>query len=111
MKVRKKNKKHLIRWIKLGVPQLEVVQLLCTMSKVNPHKEAYLQKLGARIRSLRIAAGYPNHETFAFEHGFGRSQINRYETGKTEPGTYTLKRICDALEITETAFFEEGFGK
>lgn len=81
------------------------------MSKVHPPKAAYLKQLGARIRSLRIAAGYSNHETFAHEHGFGRSQINRYEMGKTEPGTYTLHRICEALGVTEAEFFGEGFGE
>lgn len=79
------------------------------MSKVNPHKAAYLKQLGARIRTLRIAAGYDNHETFAFEHGFGRSQWNRYETGTTEPGAYIIRRICKAFQMTEVDFYKEGF--
>jgi len=81
------------------------------MSKVHLTKEAYLKQLGARIRTLRIAAGYSNHEKFAYKYGFGRAQINRYETGKTEPGTYTLRRICVALGVTEEVFYSEGFGE
>jgi len=81
------------------------------MSKVHLTKEAYLKQLGARIRTLRIAAGYTNHETFAYKHGFGRSQMNRYETGKTEPGIHTLHRICVALGVTEEVFYSEGFGE
>jgi len=31
------------------------------------------------------------------------------KNGKTEPGIYTLHRICVALGITEKVFFGEGF--
>lgn len=67
-----------------------------------------LKKLGERIRSLRIEAGYSNYENFAFEHDLPRAQFGRYERGEDLRYSSLLK-VCGALGITVKDFFSEGF--
>ena len=38
-------------------------------------KDVRLEKIGARIRELRIAKGDTNYEHFAFKNDFSRSQV------------------------------------
>lgn len=67
-----------------------------------------LDKLGERIRTLRIQKGYSSHETFANKHGLNRTQYFRYEHG--EDLRYTsLVKIVAALGVTMEEFFKEGF--
>jgi transcriptional regulator with XRE-family HTH domain len=70
--------------------------------------EDQLQKLGQRLRELRIKKGYTSLEIFAYEHGFGRAQYGRYEVGKDLQFT-TLVRLVNCFEITLEEFFSEGF--
>lgn len=67
-----------------------------------------LTKLGERIRSLRMKAGYSNYENFAFEHDIPRAQFGRYERGE-DLRYSSLLRICEALNISVKEFFSEGF--
>jgi len=67
-----------------------------------------LEKLGKRIKELRIAKGYTNNEKFAFAHDISRSQYNRYENGQDLRFSSLLK-IIHALEMTVEDFFAEGF--
>lgn len=67
-----------------------------------------LQKLGARIKSLRIKNGYSSYEQFAFDNDISRAQIGRYEQGKDIQYS-TLIRVCNALGVTISEFFSEGF--
>lgn len=67
-----------------------------------------LNKLGARIRSLRIAKGYANYEKFANEKNLNRSQYWRYEKGM-DLRFSSLVQVLRALEVTYQEFFSEGF--
>jgi hypothetical protein len=66
-----------------------------------------LKKLGERIRSLRIQAGYTNYENFAFDHDIPRAQFGRYERGE-DLRYSSLVKICKAFGISLKAFFSEG---
>lgn len=67
-----------------------------------------LQKLGERIRSLRIEKGYTNYENFAFEHDIPRAQFGRYERGEDLRYSSLLK-VCAALGVSVKEFFSKGF--
>lgn len=71
---------------------------------INPE----LEKLGKRIRELRIKKGYTNYEYFAYEHDIPRSQYGRYETGK-DIRYSSLVKVIKALGMTQEEFFSEGF--
>ena len=70
--------------------------------------EEELQKLGKRIKSLRIAKGYKNYEIFAYEHGINRAQFGQYENGKNIQFVSLIK-VLNALDISLKDFFSEGF--
>lgn len=72
------------------------------------NSEEELQKLGKRIKQLRISKGYKNYEIFAYEHGINRAQYGQYENGKNITYT-TLIKLMNAFEITIEEFFSEGF--
>jgi transcriptional regulator with XRE-family HTH domain len=76
-------------------------------SKVIENEE-YLKLLGKRLKELIIKQGYTNYENFAFEHGIGRAQYGKYETGGNIQFN-TLVKILNALEISVKDFFSEGF--
>ncbi|GAA3643573.1 helix-turn-helix domain-containing protein [Flavivirga jejuensis] len=78
------------------------------MAKKNLHSKDILQKLGNRLRELRIEKGYSNYEQFAFDNEIPRSQYGRYEKGSDLRITSLLK-VLEALDISLTDFFSEGF--
>ncbi len=67
-----------------------------------------LQKLGRRIKQLRIQKGYTNYEYFAYEHNISRTQFGRYENGEDLRYSSLLK-VVRALGMTMEEFFSEGF--
>lgn len=67
-----------------------------------------LQKLGARIKALRISKGYSSYEYFAYEHGISRAQFGRYEQGQ-DLRFSSLVRIANAFGMTLPELFSEGF--
>ena len=67
-----------------------------------------LEKLGNRIRALRIKGGYSNYEHFAYEIGISRSQYGKYEKGHNLT-FLTLVKILKGLDISLEEFFSEGF--
>ena len=73
---------------------------------LNPDKE--LQKLAARIKQLRIKAGFTSYEYFAYENEISRTQYARYEQGK-DVRYSTLLKIISAHGMTVEEFFREGF--
>lgn len=75
-------------------------------SKPDPDK--YLEQLGNRIKALRIKAGYPSYEVFAYEHNISRAQWGRYEKGHNLTFV-TLITVISALDITLEDFFATGF--
>ncbi|MGB8190323.1 MAG: helix-turn-helix transcriptional regulator [Chitinophagaceae bacterium] len=67
-----------------------------------------IQKLGARIKHLRIKKGYTNMDFFAYDHGFNRSQYGKYEKGKDLQYS-TLIKLLNAFNVSYEDFFSEGF--
>jgi transcriptional regulator with XRE-family HTH domain len=67
-----------------------------------------LQKLGERIKQLRIAKGYTSYEYFAYDHNISRAQFGRYEQGQ-DLRFSSLVKICNAFGMTLDEFFNEGF--
>jgi transcriptional regulator with XRE-family HTH domain len=76
--------------------------------KIPIEPEDQLVKLGARIKALRIKAGYASYETFAYEHGLPRAQYGRYEQGK-DLRFSSLVKVVGALGFTLDEFFKDGF--
>lgn len=70
--------------------------------------DTQLKKLGTRIKTLRIQAGYSSYEQFAYENGISRAQFGRYEQGK-DIRLSTLIRVVNALGMTLDEFFDESF--
>jgi len=75
-------------------------------TSLNSDKE--LQKLAARIKQLRIKAGFTSYEYFAYENEISRTQYGRYEQGK-DIRYSTLLKIITAHGMTVEEFFSEGF--
>lgn len=71
-------------------------------------EDEILKKLGARIKDLRIKAGYTSHEKFANDIEIGRSLYWGYEQGKNL-NFLTLIRILNFHKISLEEFFNEGF--
>lgn len=70
--------------------------------------DEYLSKLGKRIKSLRISAGYTSYDQLAYELEINRSQWGRYENGNDLKYT-TLLKVVGAFGMTLEEFFSEGF--
>jgi len=70
--------------------------------------ERFHRELGERIKGLRKAKGYNNHEKFANEHGLARAQYNKYEKGVGMNFT-SIIRVAAAMGISLKEFFSEGF--
>jgi transcriptional regulator with XRE-family HTH domain len=67
--------------------------------------QLHYQKIGNRLKQLRIKSGYSDAEKFAYEHEINRSQYARYEFG-TDMCISTLLKITDAHNITLHEFFK-----
>ncbi|MBD0280285.1 MAG: helix-turn-helix transcriptional regulator [Flavisolibacter sp.] len=76
----------------------------------NLQKDAayYQQKLGQRIKELRLKKGYTSYEYFAYEHNISRAQFGRYEKGQ-DLRFSSLIKIIQAFDMTLQEFFSEGF--
>lgn len=70
--------------------------------------KVYLQKLGNRVKSLRIGKGYTSYDFFAYDHHISRAQWGRYENGQDLKFSSLLK-VVTAFEMTLAEFFSEGF--
>lgn len=89
--------------------------LLCGMKPNNTPAEPTgkgpeddLEKLGRRIKQLRIQKGYTNYEYFAYDNHISRTQYGRYERGEDMRYSSLLK-VVRALGVTLEEFFSEGF--
>lgn len=67
-----------------------------------------LQKMGARIKALRIKKGYNSYEYFAYDHNISRAQFGRYEQGQ-DLRMSSLIKVVNAFGMTLPEFFSEGF--
>ena len=75
--------------------------------KVKELEKDSLKKLGARIRNLRVKAGYSSQETFSYECGIPRAQYARYEKGSNIT-FLSLQKIVKFHKLTWKDFFSEG---
>ncbi|WP_262708017.1 helix-turn-helix domain-containing protein [Flavobacterium beibuense] len=67
-------------------------------------KQSFQNKLGIRIRQLRESKNMTQVE-LAHLCNFEKSNMNRIESGNTSTNTFTLYKICTALEISLQEFF------
>lgn len=92
-------------------------RVICSMAvkkkkktvNVKPKEDQDFVELGARIRALRVKAGYKSGEKFALDHEFSRVQYNRWETGKRNISYKHLIKLTNAFKISLSDFFGEGF--
>lgn len=70
--------------------------------------EEELQKLGARLKQLRIEKGYTNKDFFAYDHRIHPAQYSRYERGNDLQYS-TLIKLINAFGISVAEFYSEGF--
>ncbi len=68
----------------------------------------YQQKLGQRIKELRLKKGYTSYEYFAYDNNISRAQKGRYEKGQ-DLRFSSLVKVVHALGVTLEEFFSEGF--
>lgn len=73
------------------------------VKKLEPAEE--IKKLGARLRYLRIQAGYTSAETFALEKGISRALYGRYERGK-DLRYSTLVKLANCFDMTVVQFLQ-----
>ncbi|MCO6147389.1 helix-turn-helix domain-containing protein [Flavobacterium sp. NRK1] len=68
------------------------------------NKQDFQNKIGNRIRQLRESKSITQVE-LAHLCNFEKSNMNRIEVGNTSINTFTLYKICSALEISLQEFF------
>lgn len=73
----------------------------------NDPEIAALQKLGNRIKTLRMNAGHYHYEKFAYQISVGRILLRRVELGGNVNYKNLLK-IIKGLGVTPAEFFSEG---
>lgn len=61
--------------------------------------------VGHTIAAFRVGADMSQRE-LAAKAGLNQSQLCRYERGQMTPSTLTVTRICQALGIHQTEFFQ-----
>lgn len=67
--------------------------------KKQAKKKGDLETFGARVKELRKKAGYTSQEIFAYDHGFGRVQINQWERG-ADIKLSSMIKLAKALNVT-----------
>lgn len=67
-----------------------------------------LVAFGNRLRELRLLKGYTSQEAFAYDHGFSRIQMNKWERG-ADIKLSSVERLAKAFGMSVTEFFSEGF--
>ena len=82
--------------------------LVWKKQQYEPYIEQELKNFGDRLRILRKAKGYTNHENFAFENNINRVQYGRYEKGGNIK-LATLIRVLKGLDISLKDFFRRRF--
>ena len=96
------------------VTNVAVMNKICTVKpKVKKNrkpisKEEGIERLGNRIKELRIKKGYTSYEYFAYEHNISRAQFGRYERGEDLRFSSLLK-VANALDVSLEELFGKGF--
>ena len=78
------------------------------MADEKSNAEKQLENFGKRLRALRKQAGFTSAEKFAYANDINRTQYGQYENG-SDIRFSSLVRILDALGVSLSDFFSEGF--
>ncbi len=65
-----------------------------------------LEKIGNRIRYIRVNYTDLSQEEFAKKMGYDRAYLSRVESGKQNLTVESLIKICEGLNITLKDFFD-----
>lgn len=65
-----------------------------------------LEKIGERIKTLRIQYTNLSQEQFGQRLGFDKTYISRIESGKQNITIETLMKICDGIGVSLKLFFD-----
>ena len=65
-----------------------------------------LEKIGERIKTLRVHYTNLSQEQFGQRLGFDKTYISRIESGKQNITIETLIRICEGLGVSLKLFFD-----
>ena len=71
----------------------------------NPEQD-FLEKLGSRIKSLRVDKNISLNQ-FSKLHGFEKASLSRLESGKTNVTVITLLKLSQALNKPIDQFFAD----
>jgi hypothetical protein len=74
--------------------------------KEAPDNDKRIQKIGNRLKQLRVAKGFTSYEDFAWEHEINRVQYWRMEKGLN----FTMKsllKILDVHKLSLSDFFKD----
>ena len=66
-----------------------------------------LQKIGHKLRQLRVAKGYTSHETFAYDHDISRVHYWKLEAGRSNLTIRSLIKVLNIHGISLEQFFSE----
>ena len=70
-------------------------------------EKSLLEKIGERIKLLRINKGYSSYESFSFDYDLPRMQYWRLESGKANLTIKTLEKILKIHNISVQEFFND----
>lgn len=73
-------------------------------------QQRVIERIGARLKELRLEKGHSSYEVFAFENDIDRSQYGKYERGADMRIT-SLVKVLRALDVSIEEFFGEGFAE
>jgi len=65
-----------------------------------------LEKIGNRIRYLRVNYSNLSQDEFAKKLGYDRAYLSRVESGKQNLTVESLIKICEGLNVTLKDFFD-----
>jgi transcriptional regulator with XRE-family HTH domain len=71
------------------------------------NNQEILNKIGEKIRELRIEKGYTSYETFAFDNELPRMQYWRMEKGKTNITVNSLIKVLNVHKLSLSDFFKD----
>ena len=63
-------------------------------------------RVGEKLKNMRLDAGYKSYEVFAFQHDISRVQYWRLETGRSNFTIDTLVRIVNMHGMTIVDFLK-----
>lgn len=79
------------------------------MNQENNSFKQDLQKLGDRLRKMRIEKGYNNLIHFSDAIDISRALYSNYELGRGNVTHKNLIKILNGLKMSPKEFFSEGF--